>query len=177
AGRVLYFHHPPYVTEATKWHQGQTLAVRHHLRWVLDGVAEAVGSLATGRPLVDLVLSGHAHCLEYLRTLDTGHADAHLNWMVVGGSGFSLRRQRPEGPELTELFPVLENTKQMQSRRVAKSQLYVGLSGHKLNRRRPYSFARIDVQAGCPPKFIVRPFVSERYHQHWSDRALSPFTL
>ncbi len=34
-GRILFFHHPPYVTEATKWYQGQTLAVRQNLRWVL----------------------------------------------------------------------------------------------------------------------------------------------
>ncbi|MDB9378091.1 metallophosphoesterase family protein, partial [Nodularia sphaerocarpa] len=35
-GRVVYFHHPPYVTEATKWQQAQTLAVRDRLRGVLD---------------------------------------------------------------------------------------------------------------------------------------------
>ena len=34
-GRVLYFHHPPYVTEATKWNQAQTMEVRYHLRRVL----------------------------------------------------------------------------------------------------------------------------------------------
>jgi len=27
-GRVLFFHHPPYVTEATKWQQAQTMAMR-----------------------------------------------------------------------------------------------------------------------------------------------------
>jgi len=43
---------------------------------------------------VDLVLNGHAHRLEYLRTGDTGHADLNINWIVV--AGFSLR-QRPEG--------------------------------------------------------------------------------
>jgi hypothetical protein len=48
-GRVIYFHHPPYVTEATKWDQAQTLTIRHHLRRVLDNVAAAVGSVRGDR--------------------------------------------------------------------------------------------------------------------------------
>jgi len=28
----------------------------------------------------------------------------NINWIVCGGSGFNLRRQRPEGPELTESY-------------------------------------------------------------------------
>ena len=176
-GRIIYFHHPPYVSEATKWHQGQTLAVRHHLRWALDRAAEAVGSLTGGCPLVDLVLCGHAHCFEYLRTVDTGHADAHLNWIVCGGSGLSLRRQRSEGPELTEVFPATAPSDVDQTQLVAKSQLFVGLTGHKTERRRPYSFLRIDVQPGRPPKFVIRPFISERYHQSWNDYALDPLVI
>ncbi|MGJ3249738.1 MAG: metallophosphoesterase [Elainellaceae cyanobacterium] len=176
-GRIIYFHHPPYVTEITKWHQGQTLAVRHHLRWVLDRVADAVGEQASGRSLVDLILNGHAHCFEYLRTMDTGHADSHLNWIVCGGSGLSLRRQRPEGPELYEDMPPSDHSTDLEARLVAKSQVFIGLSGHKLERRRPYSFLRIDVKPGCPPTLIVRPFISERYHQTWSDRALEPLVL
>ena len=176
-GRVIYFHHPPYVSEVTKWRQGQTLAVRQHFRWVLDRVAEAVGSLAEGYPLVDLVLCGHAHCFEYLRTVDTGHADANLNWIVCGGGGLSLRRQRPEGSELTEVFPATGKSEGSQTLLVAKSQLYVGLTGHKAERRRPYSFLRIDVQPGRPPKFVIRPFISERYHQSWNDYALDPLVI
>ncbi|HHP7245270.1 MAG TPA: metallophosphoesterase family protein [Elainellaceae cyanobacterium] len=176
-GRIIYFHHPPYVTEITKWHQGQTLAVRHHLRWVLDRVADAVGEQASGRSLVDLILNGHAHCFEYLRTMDTGHADSHLNWIVCGGSGLSLRRQRPEGAELYEDMPPTQHSTDLEARLVAKSQVFIGLSGHKLERRRPYSFLRIDVKPGCPPTLIVRPFISERYHQTWSDRALEPLVL
>jgi hypothetical protein len=34
--------------------------------------------------------------------VDTGHADRNLNWIVCGGSGYSLRRQRNEGQELSE---------------------------------------------------------------------------
>ncbi|NEO34251.1 MAG: metallophosphoesterase [Symploca sp. SIO3C6] len=176
-GRVIYFHHPPYVTEVTKWHQAQTLAVRHNLRWVLDGVAGTVGSMAQGRPLVDLIICGHAHCLEYLRTGDTGHADSHLNWLICGGSGFSLRRQREEGSEIMESFPMIESTKGNYTRLVAQSELFVGLSGNKSHKRRPYSFLRIDVQDGCPPKFIIRPFIAQRFEQHWSNSQLEPFII
>ncbi|MBF2003040.1 MAG: metallophosphoesterase [Synechococcales cyanobacterium M58_A2018_015] len=171
-GRVLFFHHPPYVTEATKWQQAQTLAVRHRLREVLDQVAAAVGELAQQRPLVDLVLNGHAHCLEYLRTGDTGHADSHIPWIVCGGSGYSLRRQRPEGPELTESFDNAEPV-----RPVAESLLFVGRNGSGSDRRRPYSCLRIDVHAGTPPKFVVQPLVAERYRHQWYEPVFKPFEL
>jgi hypothetical protein len=173
-GRVIYLHHPPYVTEATKWHQAQTLAIRHHLRRVLDGVSDAIGGLAQGRPLVDLVLTGHAHCLEYLRTGDTGHADSNINWIVCGGSGYSLRRQRSEGPELTETFGP---TKNGDERVVARSQLFIGRKGHSLQKQRPYSFLRIDVQDGTPPKFTVRPFIAERFQRQWVNSEIEPFVI
>lgn len=161
-GRVLLFHHPPYVTEATKWHQGQTLAVRANLRQVLQGVADAVGSLAEDRPLVDLVITGHAHCLEYLRTEDTGCADRHINWLICGGSGFSLRRQRVEGPELRE--PGSSQT-------VARSHLFVGRTGRGSQRKRPYSFLRVDVKAGNPAQIVLRPFVVEKHQGQWHHYA------
>jgi len=169
-GRVLFFHHPPYVTEATKWQQAQTMAIRWRLRTVLDNVAAAIGDRPPGRPIVDLVLNGHAHCLEYLRTLDTGHADAYTNWIICGGSGFSLRRQRLEGPDLIE--PQGE-----EQRLVAQSQLFVGRSGQGAQKRRPYSFIRIDVKAGRPPKFIVRPFVAEWFQHTWQTYAIAPFAI
>ena len=173
-GRVLFFHHPPYVTEATKWHQGQTLAIRDRLRQVLDGVAAAVGERAKGRAVVDLVLNGHAHCLEYLRTQNTGHADSHTNWIVCGGSGYSLRRQRQEGTQISE---GLDDLRGEVSETIAQSHLYVGRSGIGTLKRRPYSFLRIDVQAGSQPKFVVRPFVSERFQRRWHDYAIKPFTI
>ena len=169
-GRVIYLHHPPYVTEATKWDQGQTLAIRYHLRRVLDAVSDAVGSLPKGRPLVDLVLTGHAHCLEHLYTGDTGHADSHINWIVCGGSGYSLRRQRAEGPQLTE-------TEEGKVRVVARSQLFVGRHGQGLQKRRPYSFLRIDVQDGRPPKFLIRPFIAERFKGQWSNSNIKSFLI
>ncbi|HCF25887.1 MAG TPA: metallophosphoesterase [Cyanobacteria bacterium UBA11049] len=169
-GRVVYFHHPPYVTEGTKWQQAQTLAIRDRLRDVLDGVAQAVGSLPQGRPLVDLVLNGHAHCLEHLQTFDTGHGDSNIHWIVCGGSGFSLRRQRVEGADLRETFAGEE-------RLVARSHLYVGRNGHGAEKRRPYSCLRIDVKDGSPPKLIVRPFVAERYQRQWHNYELQPIVI
>lgn len=173
-GRVIYLHHPPYVTEATKWHQAQTLAVRHRLRRVLDAVSEAVGSLAQGRSLVDIFLSGHAHCLEYLRTGNTGHADSNLNWLVCGGSGFSLRRQRSEGPELLEFF---EDQGNNHAREVARSQLFIGRNGSGSQKRRPYTFLRIDVQDSNPVKFSIRPYIAERFQHQWSNNQVEPFVL
>jgi len=174
-GRVIYFHHPPYVTEATKWHQAQTLAVRHRMRRVFDAVSKAVGSLAEGRPMVDLILNGHAHCLEYIRTGDTGHADSHMNWIVCGGSGYSLRRQRQEGAELTETFGDMGKGSRNVS--VARSLLYVGRNGQGAYKRRPYSFLRIDVQDGRPPKFIIRPMLAERYQRQWHYSQLEPLVI
>jgi len=170
-GRVIYLHHPPYVTEATKWHQAQTLAIRQRLRQVFAGVAKVVGSQTEGRPLVDLIFTGHAHCLEHLQTADTGHADSHLNWIICGGSGYSLRRQRVEGPELRETF------EDGDSRLVARSLRFIGRHGKGSQKRRPYSFLRIDVQDGRPPKFIVRPFITERFHHQWNNRHLEPFEI
>lgn len=169
-GRVIYFHHPPYVTEATKWQQAQTLAIRSHLREVFNGVAQAIGTLNQGRPLVDLVLNGHAHCLEYLQTLDTGHADANINWLICGGSGYSLRRQRTEGADLTETWG---NTQRL----IARSHLFIGRNGHGSQKRRPYSCVRIDVTGEDKPQFTIRPLVAEWYQRQWHNYQLAPIIL
>lgn len=163
-GRIIYFHHPPYVTEATKWYQAQTHAVRYRLRQVFDDVAKAVD--IKERSIVDLVLTGHAHCFEYLRTVATGHADSNINWVICGGSGYSLRRQREEGTEIEE-----------DDRIVAKSQLFVGRTGQGKDKQRPYSFLRIDVMDGEPVKFVLRPYVSEWSQRQWHDRALDPIVI
>jgi 3',5'-cyclic AMP phosphodiesterase CpdA len=175
-GRILFFHHPPYVTEATKWDQGQTLAIRQNLRWVLNQVAAAIPDIGPHRPPVNLVLNGHAHCFEYLKTEDTGHADSHMNCVVCGGSGLSLRRQRPEGTMLYESLGA-DIDGQTEFKLVAKSQLYVGLTGHKVERQRPYSFVRIDVTGDEVPQFVVTPYLSDRSHEDWEDYALDPLVL
>lgn len=166
-GRVIYFHHPPYVTEANKWNQAQTMAVRRHLRWVLDQVQGVIGDRPQSQPLVDLICSGHAHCLEHIQTENTGHADSYLNWLICGGSGFSLRRQNPQGGEL------VDNQNQV----IARSRLFLGYSGFGPKARRPYSAVRIEVSSGCPPEFLVTPLVRERYQETWCDRHLPPFTI
>ncbi|MBE9064400.1 metallophosphoesterase [cf. Phormidesmis sp. LEGE 11477] len=179
-GRVLYFHHPPYVTESTKWFQGQTLAVRVHLREVLDDVQREIKEYT--RPLVDLVLSGHAHCFEYLKTLETGHGDRTIPWIVCGGSGFSLRRQRKEGAVLEEF-----------GEPVAKCHLFMGREGHGSKTRRPYTALRVDVKYGGQagdsqagetesspdnrPQFVLRTLVAERFDSKWKSYELDPIVL
>jgi hypothetical protein len=159
------------VTEQTKWDQAQTLAVRHHLRAVLDRVAAALGSLPAGRPLVDLALSGHAHCLEVLRGLDTGHGDAHIPWVICGGSGYSLRRQRSEGDELRESIDGTE-------RAVARCELFVGRSGRGSSLRRPYSALRVDVAEGRPLRITLTPLIAEKLPgRRWHSRVLAPIAL
>ncbi len=173
-GRVIYFHHPPYVTEATKWNQGQTLVVRDNLRVVFNEVAKVVGQPTEDRPLVNLVLTGHAHCLEYIYTRNTGFADSYIHWIICGGSGYSLRRQRKEGKELTEFFK-LEN--QVKSRCIAESLLFLGRTGQGRDKRRPYSALRIDVSAGQPLKLRVQPLVAERFQSGWVYPKIEPLII
>ncbi|MEL7086589.1 MAG: metallophosphoesterase, partial [Cyanobacteria bacterium J06597_1] len=173
-GRVLFFHHPPYVTEATKWYQAQTLAVRHHLRLVLNEVAAATADVRKDRSVVDLVLNGHAHCFEYLETGDTGHADSYIPWVICGGSGFSLRRQRKEGAIISE--QAADGTE----RNIAQSHLYLGRSGRGSDKRRTYSFANVTVKPGSVTQFEIHPVAVEKYHHEWSCYhldAISPHTV
>ena len=169
-GRILYFHHPPYVTEASKWRQAQTLAVRRNLRQILTEVKANIGNLTQGRPLVDLIINGHAHCLEYLRTADSSLADANIPCLICGGSGYSLRRQRDEG------FDVFEEI-DGRSQKVATSHLFVGRQGKGSQKRRPYSGLRIDVKAGDSPKFIVQPIVVEKFQRQWHLPEMKPLML
>lgn len=167
-GRILYLHHPPYVTEATKLHEQACLSVRRHLRWVLDAVAQQVGP-ATPKPLVNLTLSGHAHCFEYLRSMETGHSDSHLDWMICGGSGARVRSQHSD-------TAIMEG-KGSNQRLVAKSQMFVGRHGDTHGTHWPYSFVRIDVQPGDTVKLVVRPFVVEGYQGEWQRRELPSLVL
>lgn len=169
-GRIIFLHHPPYVTETTKWNQGQTLAIRDRLRQVFDDAVKEIGTLPEGKSLVDLVISGHAHCLEHLYTKDTGYADSYTNWIVCGGSGHSLRRQRPEG---TVLFQDAD----LDSQPIGQSHLYVGRNGSGKDKKRPYSFLRIDVQAGEQPKFKVNPYVAEWHQSQWNEYAINSFII
>jgi 3',5'-cyclic AMP phosphodiesterase CpdA len=97
-GRVLFFHHPPYVTEATKWARGRPWPFAKTCAGCSTRWRRRCLKSAPDRPPVNLVLNGHAHCFEYLKTEATGYADSHMNCVVCGGSGLSLRRQRPRAP-------------------------------------------------------------------------------
>ncbi|MEA5410685.1 metallophosphoesterase [Synechococcus sp. BA-120 BA3] len=169
-GRLLVLHHPPVVTEVSKWDQGQTLAVRARLRGALDRVAGVLGPRPAGRPLIDLAFSGHAHCLEFLQTGDSGHGDAHIPWLICGGSGYSLRRQRREGPELLEGPAGSERV-------VARSRLFLGRSGRGSSLRRSYSALRVDVAAGTPLKLTLTPLVAEKAEGRWRQYAMEPILL
>ncbi|MEL6231748.1 MAG: hypothetical protein AAFR24_17720 [Cyanobacteria bacterium J06627_3] len=169
-GRIVYFHHPPYVTEATKWSQAQTLAVRQNLRQALTDVQKEIGQATGERPLVDLIINGHAHCMEYLRTAHSPLADANIPYLVCGGSGYSLRRQRSNGPEV---FEIIDG----KSRQVATSHLFIGRQGQGSQKRRPYSCLRIEVKAGNPPKFVVKPIVVEKFQHKWHQDVREPLFL
>lgn len=169
-GRIIFLHHPPYVTEATKWNQGQTLAIRNRLRQVFDDAVQNIGALPEKRSIVDIVISGHAHCMEHLQTKDTGYADSHIHWIICGGSGHSLRRQRVEGA-------VLFQDADPNSQPIGQSQLYLGRNGHGKKKKRPYSFLRIDVQAFDKLKFTVKPYVAERHQHQWNEYAIDPFII
>lgn len=172
-GRVIYLHHPPYTTESLHFDQPEVLAVRHHLRRVFDRVAKAVSPLPQNQPLVNLILSGHAHCLEHIRTLDTGYADRHLDWIVCGGSGVSLRRQRQGDSQLMEIS---EHGGARHIRAVAQSHLFIGRRKQGTQVHNPHTFLRIDVEDGIPPKFTIRPFVVEQ-QQQWSSYPLKPIII
>lgn len=181
-GRILYLHHAPYTTEETRWQESETLWVRRHLRRVLDQVAIATEAQRTQQrstPIVDLVLSGHSHCLEHIRTGQTGHGDSGLDWVVCGGGGESLRRQRKTGADILE---VLQSHGRSYTEMVAKSQFYLGVKGHGSKRQCCYSFLRVDVkprtQRGVTQALLrVRPLVVSWDGETWQRSPLRPLEL
>lgn len=188
ASRIIYLHHSPYTTEASRWQQPETLWVRQHLQAVLGRVAIELSKIGERtdsgdradlpvrqhNSLVDLVISGHAHCLEHLRTTDTGHADAYTDWLVCGGSGADVRRQREAGGDI--LGRVFSQGKSHASV-VAKSQLYAGLQGRNYKKKPFHSFLRIEVQPNQPQKLLVCPFVVSEESDGWQTKALKPIRV
>ena len=179
-GRILYLHHSPYTTEESRWQYSDTLWVRRHLRTVLDRVAEKLSRGEAKKnsdrvhPIVDLVISGHAHCLEHLKTTDTVHADAYMDWIVCGGSGADVRRQRQNNAEILEniAFKGRASTKV-----VAQSQFYAGAHGHGSKKQCFHSFIRIDVQPQNAQKFSIQPFVISNGSLGWQAKKLTPLKL
>jgi hypothetical protein len=97
-----------------------------------------------------------------------------MPWIICGGSGHSLRRQRKEGSEIMESVGFIDGNP---SRMVARSHFYAGRHGHGSKKQRLYSFLRIDVLEGNPPKFRVQPFMAERCHQTWNNYAKEAFVI
>ena len=182
SGRILYLHHSPYTTENTRWQQSETRWVRHHLRQALDRVKETLTaelgdpfleSLNT-LPLVNLIISGHAHCLEHIKTAQTGHADSNLDWLVCGGSGLSIRRQRQAGANILGSLAVAgRRTTEV----IARSQLYAGVHGHKGKNQHFHSFVKIDVKPGVHCELTIRPFVVVKSRSGWQTRALDKISI
>lgn len=184
-GRIIYMHHSPYTTESYHWQRPETLWVRRHLRMVLDKVTRS-GVAPAGLPLVDLVISGHAHCLEHLKTTAIDHGDAAIDWVVCGGSGADVRRQRGGDDS------ILENVVcqgRMRTQMVAKSQFYAGRHGHSYKQQNFHSFIRVDVQPERAQKITVCPFVvtpvnSSVYSSvystagnRWQTKAIAPLSI
>lgn len=170
-GRILYLHHPPYVTEMTKYHETACLSVRRHLRWVLDAVEARRGKSAP-EPPIDLVLSGHAHCFEYLRTVETGHGDRNMNWIICGASGARLRSQQAD--------PTVREGEGSTSPAIAKSQIFIGRHGSGSDTHWPYSFLRIDVnpsETGDRPQLVIRPFIAKMHQGTWTRSEFAPLML
>lgn len=187
--RVLYLHHSPYTTEESRWQQPETLWVRKHLRGVLDRVASELdipnanrvnGTYANGThsngvhvespALVDLVLSGHAHCLEHVKTGDTGHADADMNWVVCGGSGTDIRRQRKNGVNILENISYAGRSS---TRVAASSRLYAGMHGQGIKKQQFHSFLKVEVLPREKYALVLHPFVVSKHQESWKTQALA----
>ena len=159
-GRIVYLHHSPYTTEAIHHHQDETLEVRHHLRQVLNQVQLSLGGYSQGKPLLDLVISGHAHCFEHLHTANTGQGDSRINWLICGGGGHSVRRQKSGDTAIAEMRNGI-------AKQVAQSRLFLGCKGHGIYKKQLYSCLRIDIQPSNSLRFKVRPLVAEQAYQNW----------
>ena len=173
--RIVYLHHSPYTTEAFHWQQPETTWVRQHLRQVFNKVALTIKKREkVSPPIVDLVLSGHAHCLEHLKTTPSTQGDSSIDWVVCGGSGASVRRQRSGEAD------ILENIFQRgrrQAKVVARSQLFVGRRCRQPHEQSSHSFIRVDVNPYHAQKITVSPFVVTKANGNWRTEVRSPFPV
>jgi hypothetical protein len=106
-----------------------------------------------------------------LRTHDTGHGDSFSNWVVCGGSGYSLRDQRGQGPHLSEASG--RGDEQV----IASSDLYVGRSWADCNGGKAYSALRIDISEGSPLRIQLTPLISNREDDGWNEVTMDPIEL
>ncbi|MCS5690601.1 hypothetical protein NZK33_01195 [Cyanobium sp. FGCU-6] len=77
-----------------------------------------------------------------------------------GGSGDSLRRQRPGGP-------ILRGASEAGQRTLARSQLFVGGAGRGSRLSRPYGGPGVDVAGGRPLGLRLTPLVAEKLEGAW----------
>ncbi|MFK8184191.1 MAG: metallophosphoesterase [Phormidesmis sp.] len=178
--RIVYLHHSPYTTEESRWQQPETLWVRRHLRAVLDRVDLSLKQtsqlyLALKQPpLIDLVLSGHAHCFEHVKTGDTGHADSHTDWIVCGGSGVDIRRQRQAGADILERISEGERSR---TRVVATSRLYAGVHGRGQKKQKFHSFIKVQIDPQNERRITIHPFLIFRQSDQFQSNALTPIEI
>ena len=177
-GRIVYLHHSPYTTESFHWQQSQTLWVRRHLRSVLSRVATTLDLSPSTKPLLDVVLSGHAHCFEHLQTVQSERGDAGIDWVVCGGSGFDLRRQRREGSDILEN---VAHGRRSQTEVVARSQLYAGRhlsrTQKQMKEKKLHSFIRIDVRPEQKRMITVCPFLVSYEDGQWQVESAPSFSV
>ncbi|MEM6598084.1 MAG: metallophosphoesterase [Cyanobacteria bacterium P01_C01_bin.69] len=183
-GRIVYLHHSPYTTEEFHWQAEKTLWVRKHLRSIFNTAALAVGlekqksnhrsSQQPSQSIVDLVIGGHAHCFEHLKSHNNTPGEKNIDWIVCGGSGAEVRRQRRGGPDILER--VTQQGK-VQTQIVAKSQQFVGYHRHHRQRQHFHSFVRVDVQPNSTHKIIVQPFAVTMKNEQWQTKPLAPLAL
>ena len=185
-GRVIYLHHSPYTTEELRWQQPETLWVRRHLRAVLGKSRERLMAAECARlpartcqtnSLVDLVISGHAHCLEHVKSVDTGYADGNLDWLVCGGSGISVRRQRKADANILERLTDKNHESYKYTGIVAKSQMYVGRHSRKQIKQNLHTFMRVDVRPDQAQLFSIQPFVVTQSSEGWQAQKLAAINI
>ena len=101
----------------------------------------------------------------------SGHADREINWVICGGSGYGLRPQRRDGPEL------IEQDEAGHQRVIASNHLFIGRDWSGTSEGDAYSGLRIDIAEGKPLTITVQPLVSCRTSQGWMDADPAPITL
>ena len=91
--------------------------------------------------------------------------------MVCGGSGYSLRDQRGQGPHLSE------SQSNGEQRQVATSDLYVGRSWAYCNGGKAYSALRVDIDEGSPLRIRLTPLISHREENGWNEITMDAIEL
>jgi len=180
AAAFLVLHHRRNVTEfATKWFRGDPGRSQSTSARVLDQVAAETGD-------EDRFSKGEATLLDLgaERRTPTAwkaaaprrrhrHGDAHIPWLICGGSAYSLRRQRPEGSGPAGAIEAAGSCT------VRTRQLFIGRSGKGKQPAAPY-FGLCGWRfqpAGPPDSRFDRWWAERRQHRWESPGNWSPSTF